>query len=127
MNSRELDELNAKIRIRSQSLARLVLRRLSHTVKASVPDARTLHFYKNDYHGFTLERVTGTHNRVIHRLEGSDAKNVVNSFDLFGTDYVSVIDDVTTYAKAAGARLHMLQNRATGAISYSLHLHSDVD
>lgn len=120
MTNEELYKLDEDIRRRGQSLARLLLKRLSHVAKQHVSEARTLRLhYDGDTNQYMVARVTSHHNRTVWRL----GKNTTLG-DVFGVSASDVLDDVNHYVKLAGARLHTISDREhDGRPDLSVHLY----
>lgn len=120
MNAEELHELDEKISKRGQTLARLLIKRISRHVRASVPEARTLHlWYSEISHEYYVTKVLGVHNRVLNRFSSSN-----ESFDVF-KDSSDLSNDLNHYIRLRGARLRMLDDgreRHVGYPDYSLVL-----
>lgn len=126
MDATELAELDSKIKARGETLGRLVLKRVSFTVRQHLDEARTVRLLKDDAGNFTLERVTGASSKVLHRF--SNDRNAVEPTSVFGEDTQAIIDDLVTYARVGGARLRAVEaNKAAGDDTvYSIHLRTDV-
>ena len=126
MNGTELTELDEKIKARGETLGRLVLKRVSFTVHQHLAEARTVRLLKEDDGSYVLERVAGASSKVLHRF--ANDKGAVDPKSVFGEDAQAIIDDLVTYARVGGARLHTVDaNKAAGdATVYSIHLRTDV-
>lgn len=126
MDATELTELDDKIKARGETLGRLVLKRVSFTVRQHLDEARTVRLLKADDGNFTLERVAGASSKVLYRF--ANDKNAVEPASVFGEDAQAIIDDLVTYARVGGARLHTVEaNKAAGDDTvYSIHLRTDV-
>jgi hypothetical protein len=120
MDAAARSELDAKIRQRGQTLARLLLKRLTFEVQHHFPDARTVRLTKADSGVYEVSRVTGHHNKVLWQDKSSD-RLVIRVGEDSGT---KIADDAAQYARLAGARLHLVQGRkANPNPEYSVHLH----
>lgn len=126
MDAVELAELDEKITARGETLGRLVLKRVSHMIREHLPEARTVRLLHGDDGNFTLERVAGPSSKVLYRF--ANDKNAVEPGSVFCTDTEVIIDDLVTYARVGGARLHEVEpSKAAGdATVYSIHLRTDV-
>lgn len=126
MDATELTELDEKIKARGETLGRLVLKRVSFTVRQHLDEARTVRLLKEDDGTYVLERVAGPSSKVLHRF--ANDRNAVEPVSVFGEDTQVIIDDLITYARVGGARLHSVDaNKAAGdATVYSIHLRTDV-
>lgn len=118
------DELDAAISRKGQSLARLVLRRLTAAVKETYPEARTIRLSRNEVTGaYEVTRVTTHHNKTVWRRK-ADA----DLTGVFGVSGTQVASDASHYRVLAGARLHPVrQNKAGELAEYSIHLLRDRD
>lgn len=125
MDATELAELNEKIKARGETLGRLVLKRVSHAIRAHEPEARTVRLLKegDDY---TLERVAGPSSKVLYRF--ANDKNAVEPAAVFNDDADGIVHDLVTYARVGGARLHPVDapKSAGDAEVLSIHLRTDV-
>lgn len=126
MDATELAELDDKIKARGETLGRLVLKRVSFTVRQHLDEARTVRLLKCADGNFTLERVAGASSKVLHRF--ANDRNAVEPESVFGEDAQAIIDDLVTYARVGGARLHTVEasKSAGDATVYSIHLRTDV-
>lgn len=126
MDAAELIELDDKIKARGETLGRLVLKRVSYTIRQHLDEARTVRLLKADDGTFTLERVAGPSSKVLYRF--ANDKNAVEPATVFDTDATAIVDDLVTYARVGGARLHEVEaSKAAGdATVYSIHLRTDV-
>lgn len=126
MDAVELAELDDKITARGETLGRLVLKRVSHVIRQHLSEARTVRLLEDNDGNFTLERVAGPSSKVLHRFVND--KNAVEPASVFGDDTMVIIDDLVTYARVGGARLHEVEaSKAAGDASvYSIHLRTDV-
>jgi hypothetical protein len=125
MDATELAELNEKITARGETLGRLVLKRVSHTIRTHLDDARTVRLLK-DGDTYTLERVAGPSSKVLFRF--ANDKNAVDPESVFNDDAEGIIHDLVTYARVGGARLHAVEapKAAGDAEVLSIHLRTDV-
>lgn len=126
MDAAELTELDEKIKARGETLGRLVLKRVSFTIRQHLDEARTVRLLKCADGNFTLERVAGPSSKVLHRF--ANDRNAVEPVSVFGDDTSGVIEDLVTYARVGGARLRSVEaSKAAGdATVYSIHLRTDV-
>lgn len=124
MDSSELYALDASIRTKSQSLARLVHKRITHTVKQRYPDARTIRLsYDPTALVWRVVRVSVGHSRVTRHIQDFDDLSAV-----FGHAAAQLQDDVNHYVLLAGARLHMIKRRKhEDRADYSIVLHPKID
>lgn len=120
MDAAAREDLDAKIRQRGQTLARLLLKRLTHEVQHHFPDARTVRLSKADSGVYEVSRVTGHHNKVLWQDKSSD-RLIIRVGETAGN---RIADDAAQYARLAGARLHLVQGRKSNPNpEYSVHLH----
>lgn len=119
MDAATLETLDANIRRKGQSLARLVLKRLTHDVKTSFPEARTIRLAQDSNGHYVVSRVTTHHNKTIWR-RGDDA----GFTKAFGAEAAPrVASDAGHYYTLAGARLHLVRaNKGNETPEYSVHL-----
>jgi hypothetical protein len=125
MDAAELAELNDKITARGETLGRLVLKRVSHAIRAHLDEARTVRLLK-DGDDYTLERVAGPSSKVLYRFAAD--KNAVDPESVFGDDADGIVHDLVTYARVGGARLHPVEAAKAAGDSdvLSIHLRTDV-
>ena len=125
MDTADVNKLNDTIEKKGQSLARLVLKRITHTVKQSFPDARTVRLsYDGDNSEWRVTRVVGPHNATLWRDKLND--RLVTQV---GTDAdIRLTADANRYVELGGARLYRIKLRKNEIhADYSLHLHRNVD
>lgn len=125
MDAAQITKLNEDIDRRGQSLARLLLKRISHEIKQKFPEARTVRLVADETTGnFTVARVTGHHNQTQWRATASDT---------LGAQVGDVIaanlnEDANHYVVLDGARLYPVYKRGTKELKeYSVHLHRSID
>lgn len=121
MNSEELHELDDKIRLRGQTLARVLIKRISHQVKAAFPEARTIHLWFDEHaHRYNVVRVAGERSKIIvHDESGDKVQSELN-------DSTRLHRDVNLYVELAGARLRMISDKHhVGRPDYSIALDRD--
>jgi hypothetical protein len=126
MDAAELAELNDKITARGETLGRLVLKRVSHVIREYLTDARTVRLLKLVNNTYVLERVAGPSSKVLYRF--ANDKAAVDPVTVFNDDTEGIIEDLVTYARVGGARLHAVEasKSAGSATVYSIHLRTDV-
>ena len=118
-----LEDLDATIRRKGQSLARLVLKRLTHAVKATFPEARTVRLAQDANGAYVVTRVTTHHNKTIWRRANDE-----DLAKIFGEAATQLAADAAHYYTLAGARLHLVRaNKGAENAEYSVHLLRNVD
>lgn len=120
MDANARNELDTKISQRGQTLARLLIKRLSLDVQAHFPEARTVRLaVDEDTNTYTVDRVTGPHNRVVWQNKPGDRL----AGKLGEQAAARIVEDATHYQKLAGARLHVVRDHKNAPnAEYSIHL-----